>query len=90
MNAAIPTSQIWGIEMDEKSRASVDQIFLDIESLLNIESEPVTEVGSITLSVSLKYKEKFDELQERTDKRFGKKLKDLVYLAINRAYEKSS
>jgi hypothetical protein len=76
--------------MDEKSRASVDQIFLDIESLLNIESEPVTEVGSITLSVSLKYKEKFDELQERTDKRFGKKLKDLVYLAINRAYEKSS
>ena len=74
--------------MDEKSRPTIDQIFLDIESLLDNEAEPAAESEPLTIVVQSTYKLKFDELQDRTGKKFGKKLKELIYLAIDRALEK--
>lgn len=74
--------------MSEKSAQTLNQIFLEIESLVKDEPDLGGETTSLTLWVIKGYKEKFDELQDRTDKRFGKILKDLVYLAIDKAYDK--
>lgn len=74
--------------MDEKSKSLlVDQIFHDIESLMVADDEPTKTTKALTIWILEEYKTKFEELQDRTDKKFGKKLKELIYLAIDKAIE---
>lgn len=42
----------------------------------------------LPLWVDCDYKKKFEELQSRSDKEFGKKAKELLYQLIDRAWEK--
>ena len=66
--------------MREKSKP-IDQIFRELELLT--EAQETVETSMIGLWVPTEYKQRFDELQERTRKKFGKKIQELVMQAID-------
>lgn len=65
--------------MREKSE-SIDQIFRELETLTEADETTITMM--IGLWVPAEYKLRFDQLQELTNKRFGKKVQELVIQAI--------
>lgn len=62
---------------------SLDDIFEGFEI---IEHEPLTSKnrGGVTIWLPEEYKAKFQELQQRTGRRFGKKVQQLLMKSIDR------
>lgn len=64
----------------------IERVISDLD--LSLDVLPPKDHTVLSLWVSLDYKKKFDELQERTDKEFGKKAKEVLCHLIDKAWEK--
>lgn len=64
----------------------IDQVVSELN--LSFDAEPPKDHTVLGLWFEREYKKKFDELQDRTDKEFGKRAKELLYKLIDRAWEK--
>jgi len=64
----------------------IEQVVAELNLTLDMEIPKDYVVLSFWVDTS--YKKKFDELQLRSKQDFGKKAKEVLYLLINRAWEK--
>lgn len=65
--------------------SSLDSILDDFEINQSGENQK-DDSCPITLWIPVKYKERFAELQEKSNKRFGKKLKEVIMRSIDKVY----
>jgi hypothetical protein len=74
--------------MSEKSdlNSVIDDLFRDIEDLCSGQEPQESKMIGIWLPET--YKIKFDELQRKTRTNFGKKIKDMIILAIDKVEDK--
>lgn len=68
----------------EKTSAIVDEVFSDIESLFE-NPDLFKDCKPLAFRFPTNYKERFDILQDKTNKRFGKKIQELIMAAIDKA-----
>lgn len=68
---------------------SIDQIIKNIDFDMDDQAFKKSR-GSLTLWISKEYKEKYETLQSKTDKRFSKALQQIFTLAIDKAEKEIS
>lgn len=63
---------------------SLDAILADFNPMDRDSSEKFIKAGTVTIWLDPEYKSKYDRIQEKSQRRFGKKLRELVRAAIDR------
>lgn len=74
--------------MTQKQNGTLDSIFADFEADIS-EKPQSTQRQSITIWIPEEYKAKYELLQGKTRQRFGKKLKEVVKMSIDKIYEEA-
>jgi diadenosine tetraphosphate (Ap4A) HIT family hydrolase len=70
----------------QTQKKSLDSILDDLGTdLFSTDERPETK--PVTMWIPNEYKSKYDELQEQSKKKFGKKLQELVMASIDRVYQ---
>lgn len=67
---------------------SLDSIIDGIDDIFNQDS-PIHDRAAITIWVPTEKKEKYESLQGRTRRKFGKKLKEIVIKSIDRVNDEA-
>lgn len=65
------------------NNVSLDKLIADFDPTLKTNGSKIKEGGPVTIWLPAEYKAKYDRLQERSNRRFCKKVRELIVAAID-------